>query len=95
MSTFGNYEFNLVADIEEKSIKTRLFPNPTTGELYAVIETAGSIKVEIRDIQGRMSYSNSNYTNGTQIDLTGFNNGLYLVLITTEQGTVTKKIVKR
>jgi len=85
----------------------QVYPNPTKGELR--IEIAGQARndvqsVEIFDIYGRKVYDKfpSNVLEGWQpqadgvvIYLTVLPAGIYFLKITTEQGGVTKKVVKQ
>jgi len=75
-----------------------VYPNPTSGELR--IETSDMryeiLEIEIYDMIGRKFISNlkSQISNQT-IDISKFSNGIYLVKIETEKGTLAKKIIKK
>jgi len=74
-----------------------VYPNPTTGELRVTSYELRVTGVEIYDVYGRKVYDDSNSFGLTVLrsyDLTGFSNGTYFLKITTEQGIVTKKVIK-
>ena len=71
-----------------------IYPNPTTGELR--IEN-GELKienVEIFDVLGKKQNSRKAEQQNIVIDISDLSNGVYFLKISTEQGIVTKKIVK-
>ena len=99
-------KINLLLNIlshETEGIK--VYPNPTTGELR--IEN-GELKIEnieFFDISGKLYEYNNSYgltvlrsygltTDGVVFDISHLPSGIYFLKITTENGTVTKKIVK-
>jgi hypothetical protein len=80
----------------------RVYPNPTTGEL--VVSTEYRVQsIEIFDVMGR---SVGTYPCGRpegnplgvastlRLDISHLQNGIYFVRITTENGIITKKIIK-
>lgn len=69
-----------------------IYPNPNKGNF--TIENNGEIaKVAVYNILGRCVYTNENIT-GSRIDLSGFENGMYFVQITTNEDTIyTHKII--
>lgn len=77
--------------IEEISnvIHVDLFPNPTSG--FITIQTVESIKgIKVITMNGRTLLT----TKSTQIDLSVYPTGVYFVNIETENGVVTKRVVK-
>ena len=66
-----------------------LYPNPTSGSLYIAADNVR--EVSIIDINGRTVMS----SNATTIDMSSLNNGIYFVRVITDNGTATKKIVKK
>jgi len=89
----------IIGVIEQGSLyeKITLVPNPTTGELK--IEN-GELKienVEIFDIYGRKLSSHHLITSSPNhlINISHLHSGIYFVKITTEQGEITKKIIKQ
>ena len=77
--------------LNELNEKIRIYPNPSNGKLYiSASELIKSIKVT--NIIGKEIYSNNNFNNNS-IDLINFNNGVYFINLSTEKGTITKKII--
>jgi PKD repeat protein len=85
-----------ITDISTGSIV--IYPNPTGGQLK--IEN-GELKIEnvdVYDVFGRNVLSHQlstfNFQLSTQIDISSLPSGVYFVRIKTEEGIVTKKMVK-
>ena len=76
-----------VSDINQTSLK--FYPNPVKDILYFDEEIQ---KVTITDITGKVL---STHSNSSQVDMSGFQYGLYLIVIETENGKEMRKIVKR
>ena len=84
----------------EKTDKITIYPNPTDGVLvigYGIsdmrIETSN---IEIFDVFGK-KYQVSHLTSHISyhlIDISDFPSGIYFIRITTDEGTITKKIIK-
>jgi hypothetical protein len=87
-------------NIEETNIAgITVFPNPTDGELTIGHEICDNeiCDIKIFDVMGRIVFqlSTLNSQLSTQIDISIFPAGVYFIRITTEEGIITKKIVKR
>jgi len=86
----------------------RVYPNPTTGELkisFAELAPTGAavengelkiVSVEIFDIYGRMQKSRRAEEQKAEwsLDISNLSAGIYFIKITTEEGSVIKKIIK-
>ncbi len=70
-------------------------PNPTTNSIYINFENFISSKITIFDMDGRVIQNNIISENNTAIDVTNMANGIYLIQINSDKGTVFKKIVKQ
>ena len=69
-------------------------PNPSKG-LYNVVASSGYDRLIITDLSGRIVYSNSSSLSGAvQIDLSNYENGIYLLSIENKGERVVKKLVK-
>lgn len=73
-----------------------LFPNPSSGffriELFNVQE---NFSVKMYDVNGKLVFEKTNNSTITDIDATGFANGMYFVTILTDSGIqFLKKVVK-
>ncbi|MBC7552414.1 MAG: T9SS type A sorting domain-containing protein, partial [Taibaiella sp.] len=75
-----------------------IYPNPAaqSANVEFSLETAGSVTVNVIDMNGRSIYSTiTNMNSGTQkfaIPVSGFAAGLYNVIIGTDKGAVTEKL---
>ena len=76
-----------IDDVTTANVK--LYPNPTTGNLY--VEVEGLQKVEVIDAVGRIVLSQNNGT----VNMGKLANGVYSVRVTANGNTAVKKVVKR
>ena len=77
--------------LNELNEEISIYPNPSNGKLF--ISTSEVIKsIKVTNIIGKEIYSNNNF-NDNSIDLINFNNGVYFINLSTEKGTITKKII--
>jgi len=67
----------------------KVFPNPTTGLI--TIQAENINKIELSDIQGKQIYTGKE----TEIDLSQQPQGIYIIKVTTNKQTITKKIIKQ
>ena len=107
-NAYGWSGFNIVgidAGIEtiEPDI-VKIYPNPTDGELWVEckdainrVSTITITNIEIFDVFGRCVYiAHPSLREGLGgLDISNLPTGMYFVRITTENGAVTKKVVKR
>jgi PKD repeat protein len=84
----------------ESLTEWRIFPNPATErvQVQVLMERAGPLKCEIRDLSGRrIAFEDAGIqTAGTHLldfDLEGFSPGLYFLRVQAGLGTSTKKLV--
>jgi streptogramin lyase len=71
-----------------------LFPNPATNSININFEDFSISKTIILDINGRMLQTDIIKENNTIINVSNLSKGIYLMEITTENGTVSRKIIK-
>jgi hypothetical protein len=74
-----------------------VYPNPAQNILNIVSPKAVVTAVAVYDVRGRV-VSERTFTsegNNYQLDLSGLETALYFVKITTESGTITKRVVKQ
>jgi hypothetical protein len=77
--------------LNELNEEISIYPNPSNGKLF--ISTSEVIKsIKVTNIIGKEIYSSNNF-NDNSIDLINFNNGVYFINLSTEKGTITKKII--
>ncbi|MGV6860322.1 MAG: T9SS type A sorting domain-containing protein [Putridiphycobacter sp.] len=73
-----------------------LYPNPTTGELRLFIEESKEILTyRIYDAQGRLIVSRTNGLSQQLFDLSGFESGVYTLVISSDKHVVSQKIIKQ
>jgi hypothetical protein len=89
-----------IDDISTGSMSIQVYPNPTRGELRIENGKLRIENVEIFDVMGKKQKAESrkqkeNLTVSRSYDLTVFPSGIYFLRIQTENGVITKKVVKR
>lgn len=72
----------------------RVYPNPSSGIIYLSGIDATINALEIFDISGKKMWSDANFR-ANNLDLTGFQDGIYFIKLKTDQGILNKKIVIR
>ena len=82
------------------TIAVDIIPNPTNGNtlIRANNFDNGQIKIEIKDLLGKLIFSKEIYANGDfemQIDLNQYAAGEYFIVIKSQNHSITKKIVKQ
>ncbi|TVQ19368.1 MAG: T9SS C-terminal target domain-containing protein, partial [Bacteroidetes bacterium] len=77
--------------IETEDISLKIYPNPVRGNLY--IEADSEIKsVQLVDMLGQVVYSSVVNNLMYEMNISGLNNGIYLVQIMTQNGLITHRI---
>lgn len=82
----------------QENDRMEIFPNPTDGWLSVSWETANPlVKISLLDINGRILLGNVLPTGSlaTQIDMSRYPGGIYLLQLTTNAGEVTSKRIVR
>ena len=72
-----------------------VYPNPTTGMIQIQNSESRIENVEVYDAYGKMLNAVTVNDNATSLDLSGYASGTYFVKIMTENGVVTKRVVKQ
>jgi len=93
-----NLNYSDVGISEPESEEVKIYPNPTTGELTISCSELRIIEIEIYDIHGRKEKAERiKEKAGGEIamDISHLQAGIYFVKVFTEQGEITKKIVKQ
>ena len=72
-----------------------LYPNPTTGKCIVRNEQDLIEQLEVYDMYGKRLEQHFVHDYQTIVDLSTRASGVYFVRVTTEQGTVTKRLIKR
>ena len=69
-----------------------IFPNPAKNTLnLEMLTSIGDFETEVFSVLGQSVARNSN---SSQLDISNLNSGMYLLKITTENGTITKRFTK-
>lgn len=84
-----------IDDIIDSSVDFVLFPNPAINEINinskAIMRT-----VQIFDVSGRLLYILKDYSASTlTVNISGWSNGVYNVVIQTSEGKISDKFIKR
>jgi len=83
---------------EENKSELTIYPNPSTGifavEIISDVEGSEQ-QVEVYNTTGRLIYSVSSQSQSFSIDLSGFDSGLYHLIIRNENGTIQRKLIKQ
>ena len=76
--------------------KINIYPNPTTGDLRIRNYGLEIKSIEVFDVYGKKILSHYLITSSPNhlINISHLNSGIYFIKITTEQGTITKKLIK-
>lgn len=73
-----------------------IYPNPVTNQIGIIFENVKTATLNICDIQGKIIYSKEIENEYTNIDVSDFSKGIYMIKIVDEKGNIlkTEKIVK-
>ena len=74
-----------------KETKFNIYPNPSKGLVY--INTLEPVSVDVIDVLGKIVFSAKNISNAGNIDISLLQKGVYLVKVSNESGSETKKII--
>ena len=83
------------SSIENSSIEDiiNVYPNPTAN--FITVSTENLYNIKIMDVSGRVFIQLEMISNIEKIDLNILNTGVYVMLLSNENGTFTKKIIKK
>ena len=88
-----NYE-DITGINDNYNVNVNIYPNPVDDRLY--IETlTQALTIEIYDIYGRRQQLSANSYQPSVIDVSDLNRGIYFVKISTEEGDIIKRIIKK
>ena len=93
--TYGevNVDFNPTASVDDVfASNVSIYPNPAK-EFVNISSSVEINKIEVYNLLGKKVSSSSNLINNT-LDISNLSKGMYLLKLTSEKGTATKKIVK-
>jgi len=82
-----------VEEEEELNLATSIYPNPTNGVFEIMIANTTNFSYTVIDVLGNTIITNNVSGNRASVDLTNQAKGAYFVQVTTEQGSITKKVM--
>jgi hypothetical protein len=91
----GKYSYSKLESVfKHVQSEIEIYPNPNeTGRLKISTEGLNQYQIKLMDAFGRVIYHEPTTKALTEIDLTSFGKGVYVVFMTTEHKSLTKKIV--
>lgn len=88
--------FTNTDNLIEYSFKASIFPNPATNQLNIELpQTSKESNVTIYNTNGQQVFSAQLFSENTQINISNFPVGLYLVKVISSYGVYTSKIIKK
>lgn len=99
-SNFVEFTFTGIVDVE-RLYDVNVYPNPTDGTVIIDITFDKSVNAEfeLNDATGRTVFNSDTYFNTSGLihtfDLTELVSGLYVVRVTTEDGTLVRQVIRR
>ena len=82
---------DLTATDENQALDFKLYPNPTNGQITIALE--GMQKVEVYNTLGQALLNKEASSDVMQLDLSGFENGLYWIKVMAQNGTAVRSFV--
>lgn len=93
-STYAYYHTVVTGIPGLRSENFAVYPNPSKGK-FTISGSANSNAIEIYDLQGKRIYSdyNSNLQKSKELDLSGYNKGVYILKIYNGTKSYNRKII--
>ena len=88
-----NFDPSLGIEASANAIPFTIYPNPSNDQLTVKLSDGNNATIEIVDLKGNSIKKTNTNTMQTDISTTSISNGVYLLKITTNGNTFTKKIV--
>ena len=91
---FMTYDNNCSLDIDEFETDGKsllIYPNPTSGKIN--VEANNIAEIEVMNVVGQNIAIYKVNADSYEIDMTGFDTGVYFVNVKTENEIITKKII--
>jgi hypothetical protein len=79
----------------EGSGMLQVHPNPATDKLFISLPGRGDKRIVITDLQGRVVYRGATAEAETTIPVSDYTAGLYIIVVTTQQGNEVVKFIKQ
>lgn len=84
---------SLLSNEDFKATDLKMYPNPLKGN-YLNIDTTNNLNIEIYDVLGKLVLESNVNSNIKKINVGTLHNGIYIVRLISENGQVTKKLIK-
>jgi len=82
-----------VNELTDQAIKTRVYPNPTNGQLTIDVNGQDIVRVEVMDMMGARVISS--YVHSNMVDMSALPAGPYLLHVVTAKGSNWQRVVKQ
>ena len=82
-------------EFEANNSEFTISPNPSKDKLNIVLPTNSEVKLEVFDVLGKRVYNGMISQLSSSIDVTNWRSGVYLVRVSNDQGTQTKRFIKQ
>ena len=79
--------------LEERAFNVRVQPNPTAGLVTVTLPSEGAYTIAVQNLNGQTLAAQTVDTTRSLIDLSGLARGMYLVVVSSEAGQSTQRIV--
>ena len=94
------YNANALKINDERSDRLRIYPNPTTDNIYidlTFLLPQQAVSIQLSDLQGKQIFSESVNLNDPlkKIDLNNCAAGIYTLKVQTEDAAIVKKIIRQ
>ena len=86
-----NYTANHTDGVNENSIYSAIYPNPTNGDIR--INANNMVRISVVNSLGQVVYNKAVEGDEAIVNMAQFGNGVYMVNIATENGTVVKRVI--
>ncbi len=84
-----------VGEVAKTSLQISIYPNPNTGEF--VIESANGLNktIQVMDLAGKVLLTISSDSDKTPVNITEFNNGVYMIRVSSADNNQTFRLIKQ
>ncbi|PHR69400.1 MAG: hypothetical protein COA67_10530 [Lutibacter sp.] len=93
-SDIGTHFVVLSVDQNKLLSEIKIYPNPTNGNDLNISENQ-DLSIEIFNVLGKLVLTDNVSTNKTKIDVNTLNTGIYLIRLSSEDGSITRKFIKQ
>ena len=73
----------------------KVYPNPTDGQVSIMLPSANKAKITVYDLNGRLLLNKACNQETNVIDISRFENGVYLLKVISEFGEISTRVIKK